>query len=163
MSGELKHHARVALAAKLITDWAKTHVTDAKHITEQLMNDVGADRVKVADDDGTELGSITITKGHRTAHISDPDAFHAWVMQRYPQHVHIIPTIEPRWLERTLNTASKLGTPVDTDTGEVIPGITITDGAPYLVTRSTNEAKQRMSELIDASGLLALTTPKETQ
>lgn len=160
-TGDLKNSARIALAAKLITDWAKIHITDAKTTTQDLMNQVGADRVRVTDEDGTDLGTITITPGRTTAHITDPDAFNQWVATRYPERVHQVPTIEAAWLDRTLHAAGKLGEPVDTETGEVIPGVTITTGDPYLTTRASTEARERMHTLIDTSGLLALTAQKE--
>lgn len=160
-ASNLRDQARATMAAKLLSDWVKTHANDARTTTHTLMNDTGSEKIRVSDDQGTDLGTITLTKGRTSAHVSDQAAFLEWVMQRYPQHVHITPTIDPSWLERTLNTATKLGTPVDTETGELIPGLTINTSEPYLTTRPSMEARERMHALIEESGLLALTTPKE--
>lgn len=158
-ANSLKEVARLALAAKVIGDYVKSQAIDAKALAAVLMDEVGADRVRITHDDGEDLGTLAFTKGATQARVSDGDALLEWVQLRHPERVKVVTTtvIDPEWLNRTLSTAKQLGDPVDTETGEVIPGITIEQGPPHLTTRSTPAARERMEALLQSSGALALT------
>lgn len=155
---DLKTAARHALAAKLLGDYAKLEVALAKELTETLMSEVGADRVRVVDDGGDDLGTLTFTKGPATARVSDMGALMDWVQLRHPERIKTVTStvVDGEWLSRTLSTAKSLGIAVDSETGEVVPGITVERPAPHLTTRATPVARERMTELLAASGVLAL-------
>lgn len=150
----MKHLAQKVTAAKLIADEIKAIGDDAKAELMEEFDATGADRVTVTDDDGTKLAVVSKGSGRTSAVVADEDAFAAWVEQTYPEA--IVKTVDPDVRLRLLNAAKKAGEPVDVATGEVIPGVEIRTGAPYVSARPTPEARERMRDLLASSGLLEL-------
>lgn len=130
-----------ALVAKCIADHIKHYIDETKD--EVVVDMKPGDRVTYAHND-IAYGSITMTNGRRGAHLVDPDAFLAWVERAYPDR--IIRQVDPAFLGRILNVATRLGVAVDTETGEVIPGIEITQGEPFPSLRPTTELKELVQE-----------------
>ncbi|MEU6858853.1 hypothetical protein AB0B28_08275 [Glycomyces sp. NPDC046736] len=151
---ELKTLAREAMAAKLFADEVKARGDAAKERLLYEMTASGAERVRVADEDGTDLGAVSVGAGRTSATVVDEAAFTAWVAETYPDA--IVTTVDPDVRLRLLNAAKKAKAPVDTSTGEVIPGVDITEGAAYVSARPSAEAKERARELLAGSGLLEL-------
>lgn len=151
----LKKLARLALAAKLITDFGKKETAAAKDEAMQLMLESGADRVRITADDGTDLGTMTYTRRANTPAIMDQVAFDAWVRERHPDRIKMVEQVDEKWLARLMNTARQLGDAVDPETGEVIPGVVMrATTEPFLTIRPTEIAREHMDELLEASGLL---------
>lgn len=151
---DMQTPAREVAAAKLIADEIKARGDNAKATLMEIFDATGADRVTVKDDDGTKLAVVSKGSGRTSAAVADEDAFVAWVEQTYPEA--IVKTVDPDVRLRLLNAAKKTGEPVDVATGEVIPGVEIRTGAPYVSARPTPEAKERMRDLLASSGLLEL-------
>jgi hypothetical protein len=150
----MKDLARTVVAAKLVSDEIKARGDAAKAELLESMAAAGAERIRVTDEDGTDLGPVSLGAGRTSAAVVDEDAFAAWVKANYPEA--IVSTVDPDMRLRLLNAAKKAGEPVDVGTGEVIPGVEITQGAAYVSARPTAEAKVRMRELLAGSGLLEL-------
>ncbi|CAM3288656.1 hypothetical protein [Stackebrandtia soli] len=150
----MKEHARRAVAARLVADTVKAAGDDAKREIADAFDLTGADRVRVTDDDGTALGTVSRTKGRVTARVVDAEAFAAWVAQAHPEA--IVTTVDPAWRDRLLVAVRALGDPVDSETGEVIPGVELAEGAPSISVRPTDAARDRMAALLADTGLLGL-------
>ena len=124
------------------------------------------DRLTAALPDGKLVGAVTLAKGRATAHVSDPDAYEKWIAAVHPEQIETVPEttrINPDFTDRLKAAARNLGVPVDAETGEIVPGITVTEGTPYALVKLVDEATERvaaawrsgdLTELV--SGLLAI-------
>lgn len=157
--GDMRQAARSAMAAQLISKLVGEHAGTYKTDLLALMADSGAERVRVTDDDDTDLGSVSVSSGRTLAKVTDVQAFTAWVADRYPYEM--VQQVREAFAKKLLDAASAAGEPVDTVTGEVMPGVEVSVGDSYLTVRPSADAKSRMRETLRASGLLALPTGGE--
>lgn len=151
---DMKGAARSAMAAQLLSSVV---TTEHKPVKVGLLADMlaaGVERIRVTDDDGVNLGAISVTAGSPKARIVDDRAFLAWVVDRYPGEV--VQMVRESFARMLLEGATAAGEPVDKSTGEVVPGVEIVPGDPYLTVRPAAGAKERMRETVLASGLLQL-------
>jgi hypothetical protein len=154
--GDMKAGGRTAMAAKLIADVVTAEHKPAKAGLLADMLDGGVERVGVTDDDGAKLGAVSLTVRGPAPQVVDDRAFLAWVLKRYPDE--IVQAVRASFTEKLLAGAKAVGEPIDPATGELIDGVDMVAGEPYLTVRPTAEAKERMRETILASGLLQLTS-----
>lgn len=152
----LRDLARVAMASKVLGDAAKEEGAAARAALGQQMLDGGVERVRVTGEHDADYGTVVCAPGRRSAGIVDEDAFTAWVAKRYPEQM--VMTVRPSFRELLLGRATRLGDPVDKETGEVIPGVTMRQGDPYLTVKPNAEAKDRMKTALANQGLLMLGT-----
>jgi hypothetical protein len=145
---------RLVMATRLVGDVVKEETDAAKVVARELMTAAGAERVRVLDQHGTNMGAVTLAAGRSSARVTDERAFGRWVEDRYPTEVERI--VRDAFRRRLLAEAAKAGDPVDTATGEVIPGVVVEQGDPYIVARPTEDARDRMRTMLANSGLLAL-------
>lgn len=90
--------------------------------------------------DGSRLGKVTKVRGRQTAAVVDEREFLTWVQTRYPTEIE--PTVRPAFREKLLSSAKTHGLAVDETTGEVIPGIELTTGEPYISFRSERGSQE---------------------
>jgi hypothetical protein len=152
--GDMKQAARSALTAQLVAGLVGDHGKTFKADLLGQMNESGAEKVRVTDDDGTDLGAVSLTAGRKSAKVTDERAFTAWVTDRYPNE--LVRVVGEAFARKLLDAALAAGEPVDVKTGEVIPGVEISAGEPFLTVRPTSDAKARMRETLQSSGLLKL-------
>ena len=152
--GDMKQAARSAMAAQLIAGIITDHHKPLKADLLADMTDLGAERVRVTDDDGTDLGSLSVSSGRVKAKVTDRRAFVEWVARQYPDELER--AVREAFEKKLLDAATAAGDPVDASTGEVIPGVEVVAGEPYLTVRPTAEAKTRMRVQLQSSGLLQL-------
>lgn len=146
--------ARTTMAAKLIGDVVAAEHKPVKAELCALMVDAGVERVRVTDDAGTNLGAVSLARAGAKARLADPAAFTAWVAARYPQHLHQV--VREAFVRKVLDDATAAEAPVDTSTGEVVPGVELVAGEPYVTVRPSPDARERMRETLLSSGLLQL-------
>lgn len=151
---DMKGAARTAMAAKLIADVVTTEHKPVKAGLLGDMLDADVERVRVTDDDGTNLGAVSVSAGRAKAKVYDERAFLAWVAERHPGEV--VQVVRESFAKRLLDAATIAGDPVDPATGEVIPGVEVAVGDPYLTVRPAAGAVDRMRETLLATGLLQL-------
>lgn len=84
--------------------------------------------------DGVRLGKVTKSGGKQTPTVTDEKAFLAWVQKNHPTEIET--TVRPAFRDKVLASAKTHGTAVDTTTGEVIPGVELRTGNPYITFRS---------------------------
>lgn len=151
---DMKALARTAMASKMLADAARDEGAEAREALVARMTDVGSERMRVKGDDDVDYGTLVMVPGSRRAQVADDKAFVDWVAKRYPDEMVLL--VRPAFRDRLLATATRLGDPVDSETGEVIPGVEISQGDPYLTVRPSAVAKERMRSALAANGLLAL-------
>jgi hypothetical protein len=152
--GDMKQAARSAMAAQLISALVADHGRAFKADLLAQMVDGGSERQRVRDDDGTDLGTVSTSAGRKAAKVTDVRAFTDWVAQRYP--TELVQVVAEAFVRKLLDAALAAEAPVDVRTGEVIPGVEVVTGEPFLTVRPTTDAKTRMRETLRTSGLLAL-------
>ena len=150
----MKDTARRAIAATLITGLVKSEGDHYKAELLAAFNESGAERVRVTDVDGTDLGSVSKSKGRISARVTDEAALLEWVKVNHPEH--ILRQVNATYRDQLLAVAKTGGDPIDPETGELVPGIEIFEGDPSVSARPTPEAKDRMRALLAGSGLLEI-------
>lgn len=151
---DIQRAARELTAAKVLADVAKQRTAAAREQLTAHMRDTGTERVRVSGDDGRDLGAVSLARGRLLARVCDEAAFMKWVADRYPTEV--VTVVRPAFVQRLMAEATTLQDPVDRQTGEVIPGVELIRGEPYLTVRPTPEARERMQSLLSSAGLLEL-------
>lgn len=131
---------------KVLVDQLRT----AKSVADCEVRDTWqtGDRLTAALPNGTRLGAVTLAKGKASARLSDKTAYEQWVRQTHPDWVETVTITQVRseHTDRLIAAASKLGEPVDAETGEVVPGITVTAGDPYPMVRLAAGAREAVAE-----------------
>lgn len=155
---DMQAASRLTMATRLIGDVVKEETDAAKRTVGELMRATGAERVRVADTAGNNLGTVTLSAGRKGAKVTDPQAFARWVAKKYPTETTV--AVNAAFQKRLLDAATAAGDPVDgiAADGELIPGVEISEGEPYVTVRPTAEARDRMRTMLANSGLLALTS-----
>jgi predicted metalloendopeptidase len=148
--------SRTVIAAKLVADEFKALEAEAKARVLELSKETGATTFTVKDDDDTKLGTVSVSDGKTSAEITNEAALYQWVKKNRPDQ--LVEVIAPAYLKALLKAAveSGDGVAVDEDSGEVIPGIEVSVGDPYVSSRPNADAKARMRELVAGSKLLGL-------
>ncbi len=152
---EMQELARRAAASKTVADEIRKIGDAAKSELLGLMAEGGSERVRVSAEDGTNFGTVTMTAGRASARVCDPQALVEWVARRHPEYV--VQAVAEGFLDRLLAHAARVGDPVD-EQGELVPGVEVVTGQPYLTVRPTPAARERASRLLD-SALPALGYP----
>lgn len=155
---DLRAAARLVMATRLIGDVVKEETDAAKTVALEGMQAIGADRMRVTDEAGNELGTVTLAAGRVSARVTDEAAFLAWVQRNYPDETQTV--VREAFRKRLLDGAvakSDHGDPTAVGPGgEVLPGVEVVHGQRHVAVRPTPEARDRMRTMLANSGLLAL-------
>lgn len=73
-------------------------------------------------DDGQDMGTVQIIKGHPNARVTDSEAFLSWVLEEHPRET--VRTVRPAFQAAILLRVKQ--------TGEVIPGVELTHTDDYV-------------------------------
>ncbi len=160
---DLQAAARRVVAAKLIGDVLREEADQARRSTLELMDQLGAERVRVTDESGANLGSVSVAAGRVSVRVVDEQAFVAWVAKNHPSE--LVQVVRDSFREKVFASAKAKAEPGDSTAvgpdGEVVPGLEVVHGTPYVTTRPTAEARERMRDLLRGSGLFELTSGGE--
>lgn len=153
MSDRRNALAVAIMAGTLITSELKSKDERAELLG--IMTDDDVQQVPVRDADGVELGKASLCDATAKAKVVDEAALLAWVKENRPDQIR--ETVEPAYVKALLKAVDAEGVAADETTGEVIPGLELVDGKPFVKVTPNPVARDRMSELIGESGLLQLT------
>ena len=114
----------------------KTRIRDIElEVSEHFLSTLDIGDAKAASlPDGTRLGKVTKAAGKATPQVVDEAAFLAWVQKNHPTEIQ--QSIRPAFREKILSTVKAHGQAVDDSTGEIVPGIELRQGNPYISFRS---------------------------
>lgn len=121
-----------------------------KALRARVTADMGAmhvEKVGAYLPDGTKMGSVSYSNGQTSARVTDEAAALKWCLDRYPEEVQTVQMIRPAFLKVLLDTAKVDGAGVDRKTGEVLPFIEVTRGAPYVTITTLSDGVRRMAAL----------------
>lgn len=108
---------------------------------------------------GQIVAKATKTKGRAKLVVTDQNAFVNWVAGHHP--TEITSQVNPAFLKHIESRAKEYGAPIDT-LGEVIPGVELVDGDPYITVRKEKDASFIVAQLL-SSGQLSLEGPRDWQ
>lgn len=97
---------------------------------------------------GRLLGAVTAAKGRLTPSVSDVHAFTAWVEEMHPTEVLHNPTVRESFKAAVLAATKRAGEPCAPDGTLDVPGISITEGDPFLQLRLTDEAEEIVAAMV---------------
>lgn len=82
--------------------------------------------------DGQPVGTVAVTEGAVRARVADSDALLRWVRANHPEEIREVPEIRAAYLAKLLDDAKAAGEPIDTTTGESVPGLLVDVGDPQV-------------------------------
>ena len=151
-----QHSTAAELAlVKVLGERLKAARADAD---EQVAKWRPKDRAAAVLPNDVEIGSVTLVSGRSKSRLADEAAFLAWVERVHPEQMETVTTTRPNpaFVERLMSAARQLGTPVDAETGEEVPGIVVDVGAPFPQVRLTKDAHQKVAAAWQAGELAEL-------
>ena len=131
---KLSDLAQQAAVLKVIADEIAARQQAVKALMEQGFGDTGTTQTVAQLPDGTKVATVSLSgAGSKTAAVTDDQAFLLWVLNNYPDEIimHVREDSKKKWLDG----AKIAGKPVDTRTGEAIPGVTVRDSRPFVSVR----------------------------
>jgi hypothetical protein len=147
-------------------------LSDAKKAADCEIRDgwTPGDRNSAKLSDGTVVASVTLANGRTNANVTDQPTYMGWVRKTHPDQIEEVKTVRvrPEFTDRLLSAAKKLGVAVDAETGEQVPGITVSSGDPHPMVKLADDApalvaaawqKGQLAELMGA--LLAIESDVE--
>ncbi len=129
----------VAILKALRSRVAEAYET-ARNGTDNEM-DVG-DRKAVHLSDG-KLGDVIKANASRRAAVTDEESFLKWVAKNHPEE--IVQSVRPAFRSKILNDTKRYEEAVDVTTGEIVPGVELTKGEPYITVRLADDANERIA------------------
>lgn len=154
--------ARFALLKVLLTELTTAKKTADAQVREEWRP---GDRLTATLPGGEDVGTVTLAKGKTVARLADEAAYQSWVSRVHADEIETVTVtrVNPDFTDRLMSAARQLGVAVDAETGEEVPGITVTEGDPYPMVRLADGARGAvakawsdgsLAELV--SGLLAI-------
>ena len=135
-------------------------LSDAKKVADVEIRDgwIPGDRNTALLPGGKPFAAVSLAKGRTTANVTDTDVYEAWVKDVHPEQIEQIFTtrVRPDFTERIKSAAKKLGVAVDAETGEEVPGITVSAGDPYPMVKLTEDAREAVAKAWRDGSLLEL-------
>lgn len=101
---------------------------------------------------GHTIAKATMTRGRTKLVITDEREFTAWVADHHP--TEIVTHVNPAFLRLLEAKAKDVGAVIDS-LGEVVPGVELVDGEPYVSVRRDKDALSVVAQLV-SSGQLSL-------
>lgn len=157
----IPEQSRTVAALKVIAEVVKTQQGDEKAAFLKALQDLGVKgTVEAKLPDGTQIGSVTMCAGRSSAKVTDRAAFTKWVEENHPDQVTkpILTLVRPAFEMAVLKAAKDAKAPVDQN-GEVVPGISVDEGEPYLTTTLADGAAQVVLSAIKSGTIQPLALP----
>ncbi len=110
-----------------------------KNRVKEVEAEISADLLSTMDEgdakaasltDGTRLGKVSVGRGRTSVAIVNETEFVSWVRKNYPDE--ITESVRESFRSKVLDSAKRHHLPVDETTGEIIPGVDLRVGNPFL-------------------------------
>ena len=137
---------RTLLGAQALVDAAGAQV---KAMRLELLGAMGPGDRTTIKADGEEVGKVWVTDPKARTVVEDSDAFLAWVREQHPDEVVMVPMVRPSYRDALIKSGG-----VDPETGEVVPGMAQTVGAPTMTVKPSDHGRQLAVNVL--SGLLQI-------
>lgn len=94
--------------------------------------------------DGITLGKVTKTRGRLTPTVIDETAFLRWVQENHPEEIE--PQVRPAFRAKIIETTKSYGVAIDPSTCEVVPGVELRTGDPFISFRPARGYQQIVAD-----------------
>ena len=113
------------------------------------------DRVTVRDPAGDHLPGVRIARANGAVklQVTDEHAYLRWVQAHRPDQIDTSPRVHPAFTKLLGTLGKKAGAIADPATGEIIPGVAMADGDPYLTPQIETAAADQLFERMRGGGL----------
>lgn len=155
MNDETRSAAARALVWQIVEQAAKARKDEAK---AQLSTLEPGDSI-AARLNGQPLGKATLTAGRARLVVTDEAALLSWLKQQHPTEV--VESPNPAYLKALEARAKEVGGVID-NAGEVVPGVELQAGEPYVSVRKDKDAPLLVAQML-SSGQIALDGIKELE
>lgn len=148
MNDALRDAAARAVVFQVIEQAAKARKDEAKaELTQLESGDTVAGKW-----DGVTLGKATKTSGRTKLVVTDEAALLEWLQANHPTEIVVSPN--PAYLKALESTARNVGAVIDNQ-GEIVPGVQLEHGDPYISVRKEKDTPFFVSRLL-SGGRIAL-------
>lgn len=138
----LKDTARTVAALDTLHKAIGEHLKTGKQELEAGLNaakaETGTQKISISlDDDGPDIGTVSLVQPKAAAAVSDTDAFTAWVVENFATEVErkFVTTVKPGFQKKILDQLTAAGVTdwADPETGVIheVPGVSMTGRAAY--------------------------------
>lgn len=155
MSDELRDVAARAVVYQIIEQAAKARKDEARAQLSQLE----PGDTLAAKWDGQLLGKATMTAGRTKLVVTDEAKLLEWLQRNHPTEIVISPN--PAYLKALETLARDVGAVIDNQ-GEIVPGVELVHGDPYVSVRKEKDAPFVVAQLLSA-GRIALDGVRELE
>ena len=142
--------ARRAAALKFLGDLVKAEDGPARTAAREALAELGIKTLTAKLDDGTEVADVTLRAGSTYARVTDPEKFMDWVCENRPSEIVSPPrqsSVRSSYRDSVLAQAKRDGIALSAD-GEVIPGVTVSEGEPTLMVKLRSGCGPALMEAI---------------
>lgn len=120
-----------AAVLKVLADEVAAQLAITKLATEQAFKDAESTQAPAKLPGGMKVATVSYAGGDgKSASVTNDGAFLAWMIANHPGETEVV--VRGNAKKKILDYAKEIGQPIDRDTGEIIPGITIKDSRPYV-------------------------------
>lgn len=155
MNDDLRDAATRAVVFQIVEQAAKARKDEARAELSRLE----PGDTLAAKWDGQLLGKTTMTTGRTKLVVTDEGKLLEWLQKTHPTEIVITPN--PAYLKALEATARDVGVVIDNQ-GEIVPGVELTHGDPYVSVRKEKDAPFVVAQLLSA-GRVALEGLKELE
>ena len=151
----LREWSLQAVVLKVLADEIATRLSLVKEATRDAFNETGATQAVPELPDGTRVAAVTLAGGGgKTAAVTNDAAFLAWMTEHHPDE--IVRVVRENAKRKILDGCKAAGAPVDPETGEFIPGVTVSESRPYVSIRLKPGGKDAVVTAWQAGELSAI-------
>lgn len=97
---------------------------------------------------GQPIAAVAVARGKVVPSVSDADKLAKWVAEHYPTEVDHKPVVRPAFLSAILSATREAGQPCAPDGTLDVPGISVSQGDPYVVVTPTSEAQAIVAGMV---------------
>lgn len=133
---------------KAIGDHLKAGKQELEAGLKAAKAETGTQKISISlDDDGPDIGSVSLVQPKAAAAVADADAFTAWVVENFATEVDrkFVTTVKPGFQKKVLDQLTAAGVTdwADPETGviHVVPGVSMTGRAAYTRMTLTDAGK----------------------
>jgi hypothetical protein len=155
MDDDMRRAAAKAVVFQVLEQAAKAHKDDAKAELAQL----SPGDTLAAQWDGQMLGKATMTTGRTKLVVTDERALVEWLKEHHPTELIVMPN--SAYLKALESQARNVGAVID-DQGEIVPGLELVTGEPFVSVRKQPDAPFVVAQLL-SGGRIALDGIKEIE
>lgn len=134
MSELLDAATRAAIVSALRSQVMEAYELARNEVGEQMNP---GDR-KAAQLGNERLGYVVMTTGSTRFKVTNDDVFTQWVAEHHPEE--LVQAVRSSYRNKVLDDAKRFGQAVDVHSGELIPGVDVVQGAPYVTVKLAEDA-----------------------